>query len=63
MDTAKLAHDALTLFLVVNPFGVIPVFAVLTLNMTAVERERVARRACMIAGTRLPMWRLADVGS
>jgi len=49
MDTAKLAHDALTLFLVVNPFGVIPVFAVLTLNMTAVERERVARRACMIA--------------
>jgi multiple antibiotic resistance protein len=49
METTKLVQDALTLFLVVNPFGVIPVYSVLTASMVAAERERVARRACLIA--------------
>ena len=49
METAKLVQDAITLFLVVNPFGSLPIFVAATAAMAPAERERVARRASLIA--------------
>jgi len=46
----KLLHDAITLFVVINPFGAVPVFLAVTRDMTARERARVALRASIAAG-------------
>jgi multiple antibiotic resistance protein len=49
MDTGKLMQDAITLFVVINPFGVVPHYLALTRGMAKRERLRVARRACVYA--------------
>ena len=49
MQSDKLLHDALTLFVVINPFGAVPVFLAVTRAMTARERLRVARKASTVA--------------
>lgn len=47
--TAKLLQDAITLFVVINPFGAIPVFLAVTRGMTREEQHRVARKAAIVA--------------
>jgi multiple antibiotic resistance protein len=49
MQSEKLLHDAITLFVVINPFGAVPVFLAVTRAMTPRERIRVAGRASMAA--------------
>jgi multiple antibiotic resistance protein len=49
MDTAKLLQDAITLFVVINPFGAIPHYLSLTMGMEKRARLRVARRGCFYA--------------
>lgn len=49
MDNGKLLQDATTLFVVINPFGVIPHYLALTRGMTRQERLRIAARACVVA--------------
>ena len=49
MDKGTLLHDATTLFVVVNPFAVIPHYLSLTRDMTREERLRIAARACIVA--------------
>jgi len=49
MDTGKLLQDAITLFVVINPFGAIPHYLALTRGMEKRERLRVARRGCTVA--------------
>jgi len=49
MDKSKLLQDATTLFLVINPFGAIPHYLLLTRGMTRAERLRIAARACIVA--------------
>jgi multiple antibiotic resistance protein len=47
--TGKLLQDALTLFLVINPFGSIPVFLAVTRGMSRDEQLRVAGKAVVVA--------------
>ena len=49
MDNGKLLQDATTLFVVVNPFAVIPHYLALTRGMTRQDRLRIAARACVVA--------------
>jgi len=49
MDNGKLLQDATTLFVVINPFGVIPHYLALTRGMARAQRLRIAARACVIA--------------
>jgi multiple antibiotic resistance protein len=49
MDTGKLLQDAITLFVVINPFGAVPHYLALTRGMAKQERLRMARRACIAA--------------
>jgi len=49
IDTHKLLQDAVTLFVVINPFGAIPHYLTLTRGMHKGERLRVARRGCTYA--------------
>jgi len=49
IDTGKLAQDAITLFVVINPFGVVPHYLALTRGRPKPERLRIARRACTCA--------------
>lgn len=49
MQSDKLLHDAITLFVVINPFGAVPVFLAVTRDMTPRDRLRVARKAALAA--------------
>jgi multiple antibiotic resistance protein len=49
MDKAKLLQDAITLFVVINPFGAVPLYLAITRGMTRPQRLRAALRACIIA--------------
>jgi multiple antibiotic resistance protein len=49
MDPGKLLQDAITLFVVINPFGAVPHYLALTRGMAKRDRLRVARRACTAA--------------
>jgi multiple antibiotic resistance protein len=49
MNAAKLLEDAITLFVVVNPIGLVPLFIALTTGQTAPQRSAIARRAVVIA--------------
>jgi len=45
----KLIEDAITLFIVVNPIGLVPLFIAITSGRTPLERRRIALRAVVIA--------------
>jgi multiple antibiotic resistance protein len=45
----KLIEDAITLFVVVNPIGLVPLFIAITSGKTTLERRRIALRAVAIA--------------
>jgi multiple antibiotic resistance protein len=49
IDTGKLMQDAITLFVVINPFGAVPHYLALTRGRTRQERLRIARRGCTYA--------------
>ena len=49
MDTAFLATAFATLFVVIDPIGLTPLFVALTQGMSAPERRAIGFRACVIA--------------
>lgn len=58
MDTAFLITAFATLFVVVDPPGLIPMFIALTPGMTAARRREIGLRACLIAIAILTMFGL-----
>ncbi len=66
--TAFVVRSFLTLFVVLDPIGLAPVFLGLTANRTVAQRDRVALRAVVIAGGLLLLfgiggsWLLAQLG-
>jgi multiple antibiotic resistance protein len=59
MDTAFLITAFATLFVVIDPPGLVPLFIALTRGMSAERRRAMARRACIIAGVLLLLFGLA----
>ena len=49
MDTAFLITSFATLFVIIDPIGLMPVFVALTPGLTATQRRGIALRACVIA--------------
>ena len=49
LDTAFLITAFVTLFVVIDPVGLTPIFVAITRGMTAAQRRAVALRACVIA--------------
>jgi len=49
VESTKVVNDAITLFVVINPFGAVPVFLAVTRGMPPEERRGVARRAVAFA--------------
>ncbi|SHG31364.1 MarC family protein [Cognatishimia maritima] len=49
MDTAFLITSFATLFVIIDPIGLLPIFIALTPGMTAGQRRAIAIRACFIA--------------
>lgn len=58
-DTAFLITAFATLFVVIDPPGLVPLFIALTQGMSPEQRRTMARRACIIAGTLLLLFGLA----
>ncbi|MGC1504994.1 MAG: MarC family protein [Sulfitobacter sp.] len=50
LDTAYMITALVTMFVVVDPIAIAPLFLALTPGMTDAQRRRVAWRACIIAG-------------
>jgi len=59
MDVAVLITAFVTLFVVIDPIGLVPLFIALTGGMSAQERLRVGIRACIIAVILLTIFGLA----
>jgi multiple antibiotic resistance protein len=59
MDTAFLITAFATLFVVIDPPGLVPLFIALTRGMEAGRRRAMARRACLIAALLLTLFALA----
>lgn len=59
IDTAFLITAFVTLLVVVDPIAIAPIFLALTPDMTAAQRERIARRAVFVAGLILVAFALA----
>jgi multiple antibiotic resistance protein len=59
MDSAFLITAFATLFVVIDPPGLVPLFIALTQGMDAEHRRRLALRACLIAGVLLTLFGLA----
>ncbi|MDO8885035.1 MAG: MarC family protein [Pseudotabrizicola sp.] len=59
METAFLITAFATLFVVIDPPGLVPLFIALTRGMTAEQRRAMAQRACLIAAALLTMFGLA----
>lgn len=59
MDLAFLVTAFVTLFVVIDPIGLVPLFIALTAGMSAQERRRVGIRACVIAVILLTLFGLA----
>ena len=59
MDTAFLITAFATLFVVIDPPGLVPLFIALTQGMTAERRRAMALRACVIAGVLLTLFGMA----
>jgi multiple antibiotic resistance protein len=49
METAQLVTAFVTLFVVIDPVGLAPLFVALTQGMEARQRRRIALRACLIS--------------
>ncbi|GLS87606.1 UPF0056 inner membrane protein [Cypionkella aquatica] len=58
MDSAFLITAFATLFVVIDPPGLVPLFIALTQGMEAGHRRRMARRACVIAAILLTLFGL-----
>lgn len=58
-DTAFLVTAFATLFVVIDPPGLVPLFIALTQGMDSAHRRRLALRACTIAGVLLILFGLA----
>lgn len=56
MDTAFLITAFVTLFVIVDPIGLMPLFVALTQGMTASQRRSIAVRACAVAAVLLTMF-------
>ncbi|MDF1726669.1 MAG: MarC family protein [Sulfitobacter sp.] len=50
LDTAYMITALVTLFVVIDPIGIAPLFLALTQGQTAAQRRRVALRAVLVAG-------------
>jgi multiple antibiotic resistance protein len=59
MDTAFLITAFATLFVVIDPPGLVPLFIALTQGMSPAERRAMAARACLIALVLLTLFGLA----
>ena len=59
IDTAFLVTALVTLFVVIDPIGLVPLFIPLTRGMTAAQRRAVGLRACLIAIGVLTLFGLA----
>jgi len=59
MEIAFLITAFATLFVVIDPPGLVPLFIALTQGMTAERRRAMALRACLIAGVLLTLFGLA----
>jgi multiple antibiotic resistance protein len=59
MDTALLITAFATLFVVIDPPGLVPMFIALTAGMSAERRRAMAQRACLIAAGLLTAFGLA----
>src|SRR3990167_6598508 len=59
MDSAFLITAFATLFVVIDPPGLVPLFIALTQGMDAPHRRRLAQRACIIAFILLTLFGLA----
>lgn len=59
METAFLVTAFATLFVVIDPPGLVPLFIALTRGMDAQRRRAMARRACLIAAALLTLFGLA----
>jgi len=59
METAFLITAFATLFVVIDPPGLVPLFIALTRGMSAEQRRAMAQRACLIATALLTMFGLA----
>ena len=59
IDTAYMITAFVTLFVVVDPIAIAPIFLALTPGMTSKQRERIARRAVMVGGLILVIFALA----
>ncbi|MDO9638791.1 MAG: MarC family protein [Pseudotabrizicola sp.] len=59
METAFLITAFATLFVVIDPPGLVPLFIALTRGMDAPQRRAMAQRACLIATALLTMFGLA----
>ncbi|WP_461308218.1 MarC family protein, partial [Albidovulum sp.] len=58
MDTGFLVTAFATLFVVIDPPGLVPLFIALTQGMDAERRRRLGLRACVIAGVLLTLFAL-----
>ncbi|MFN3722782.1 MAG: MarC family protein [Paracoccaceae bacterium] len=59
METAFLITAFATLFVVIDPPGLVPLFIALTRGMNAAQRRAMAQRACLIAAVLLTLFGLA----
>ena len=55
IESAFLITAFATLFVVIDPPGLVPLFIALTQGMDSDHRRRLALRACLIAGFLLPV--------
>ncbi len=58
-DTAYMITAFVTLFVVIDPIAIAPLFLAMTPNMSSAEREKIARRAVLVAGLILIVFALA----
>ncbi|WP_323784584.1 MarC family protein [Thalassovita sp.] len=58
MDTAFLITGFVTLFVIMDPIGLTPIFVALTQGMAPAKRRKIALRACLLAGLLLSLFAL-----
>lgn len=58
MDTPSMISAFVTLFVVIDPIALVPLFIALTRDMTGAARRRIALRACLLAAALLTLFGL-----